>query len=80
MCRYKSGNPKRSSRFICLSCMTENQLAQGIQRKLQREKYHVKNLYCLKCRTETKNIELRYCDSYEDVFDKALKIRSKYYE
>lgn len=79
MCRYKNGNPKRSSRFLCLSCMTENRLAQGIQRKTQREKYHIKNLYCLKCYMETKNIELRYCDSFDEVYNKALKIRSKYY-
>lgn len=28
---------------------------------------------------ETQNIELRYCDSYDEVYNKALKIRSKYY-
>lgn len=48
-------------------------------KKTQREKYHIKDLYCLKCCMETKNIELRYCDSYDEVYNKALKIRSKYY-
>ena len=79
MCRCKNGNPKRQSRFICLKCLDENTLAQGIQRKIQREKYHIKDLYCIKCRTETKNIEIRYCDSLDDVYEEAIRIRPQYY-
>ena len=83
MCRYKNGNPKRSSSFICLHCMKLNQLA-GIQRfGHQREKYHIKDLLCInsECRefSATKNIEIRWCDTYEEIYEKALEIRSKYY-
>lgn len=37
MSRYKNGNPKHASRFICMKCMNENMLARGIQRQKQRE-------------------------------------------
>ncbi len=30
MSRYKNGNPKRQSRFICMKCMQENMLAKGV--------------------------------------------------
>lgn len=33
MSRYKNGNPKHASRFICMKCMQENMLARGIQRQ-----------------------------------------------
>lgn len=83
MCKYKNGNPKRASQFLCLHCMNINQLS-GIQRGgHQREKYHIKDLMCINdnCRDlpYTKNIEIRHCDSYEDVYEKALKLRINYY-
>lgn len=81
MGRYKNGNPKRASRFICMHCIKENQLA-GIQRfGHQREKYHIKTILCInpECKTETQNMEVRYCDSYDDVYEMALKMRDKYY-
>lgn len=83
MCK-RNGNPRRKSRFICLHCMKENQLGNGIQRgKYQRAKWHIKDLTCFNPECAgmiTKNIEVRFCDSYEDVFQKAMEIRSNYYE
>ena len=79
MSRYKNGNPKRQSRFICMKCMNENMLARGIQRQKQREQKHVKNLYCLKCGEVTKCIEVRCCDSYEEIFEAAKIKRENYY-
>ena len=79
MIRYRHGNPKRQSRFICLKCMKENMLATGIQRNhSQREKGHVKDLFCLRCGFVTKNEEVRYCDVYEEIYEDA-KIKSEYY-
>ena len=48
----------------------------------QREKYHIKDLMCLHCKDMeiTKNIEIRWCDNYADVYEKAMEIRNKYYE
>lgn len=79
MSRYKNGNPKQASRFICLKCMQENMLARGIQRQKQREQKHVKDLYCLKCGEVTKCIEVRFCDSYEEIFEAAKIKRENYY-
>lgn len=80
MGRYKQGNPKRQSRFICLKCMKENKIVSGLQRESQRNKCHIKTLYCLRCRTETQNLEVRYCDWYEEIYEKAKEIRELYYE
>lgn len=75
MCRYKYGNPNKQSRFICIVCLTENYVGAGIQRGgRQREKGHVKNLYCLRCKTETKNVEVRYCDKFNEMMLKAEKL------
>lgn len=73
------GNPKKQSRFICLKCRRENCIATGIQRKSQREKGHIKDLFCLVCNTETKNIEIRYCDNYLDIMRKVPGLHKKYY-
>lgn len=78
--KYKNGNPKHASRFICMKCMQENMLARGIQRKQQREKFHIKDLTCILCGgIETKNMEVRYCDDYKDIYAKALEKRENYY-
>lgn len=57
------GNPKRSSKFLCLNCMKINELGSGIQRGgHQREKWHIKDLACFNkpcCGKQTKNIEIR---------------------
>ena len=79
MSRYKNGNPKRQSRFICLSCMRENLIVSGIQRRSQREREHIKDLYCLNCKKLCKCCEVRYCDIYDEVYEKALTIRNSYY-
>ena len=79
MCRYKNGNPKRQSRFICLHCMNENMVVAGIQRKQQREKGHIKDISCLYCKSITKNIEIRYCDSYDEIYELAKNKRENYY-
>ncbi len=83
MSRYKNGNPKRASQFLCLHCMKINQLS-GIQRGgHQREKYHIKDLLCInpECHNllYTKNMEIRWSDQYEEVYEKALQVREKYY-
>ena len=79
MCRCKMGNPKRSSRFICLKCLKENQLGSGIQRANQREKGHTKNLYCIYCNEITRNTEVRWRDSYDEMMDKAIEVHREYY-
>ena len=73
------GNPKRSSQFICLFHIGINQIGNGIQRGNQREKGHVKDLYCLQCQDVTKNLEIRYCDSFEEMMGKAEKLHKEYY-
>ena len=83
MCRYKNGNPKRASQFLCLHCMKINQLS-GIQRfGRDREKGHIKDLTCIseECKNlpYTKNIEIRWCDDPDLIYHKAKKIRSEYY-
>ncbi|WP_288681554.1 hypothetical protein [uncultured Eubacterium sp.] len=80
MSRYKNGNPHRQSRFICLKCLQENKLAAGIQRKSQRKKFHIKDLTCLNCNGERcKCIEVRCCDSFDEVMDKAKELSEMYY-
>lgn len=73
------GNPKKKSRFICLKHCGINYIGEGIQRDRQREKGHIKNLYCLDCREITKNLEIRYCDDYLEMFDKAMGLHKEIY-
>ena len=82
MCRCRMGNPKKSSRFICCKCLKENQLGSGIQRANQREKGHIKDLTCLNpgCNGDiTKNIEVRYCDSFDEMMHKAEELHRELY-
>lgn len=83
MCRggkYKNGNPKRASRFICCKCLKDNHVGDGIQRfGHQREKLHVKNLYCLFCGEITRNAEIRWCDSREEIMENAMEVHREYY-
>ena len=37
----RNGNPKHSSNFICLRCLKENQVGDGIPRTKTKEKGHV---------------------------------------
>ena len=66
-----------TSRFICLKCMRENMSI--VRLKGRRKKYHIKRLGCVNGNEITKKIEIRECDFYEEVIDKAKKIRSDYY-
>lgn len=76
----KMGNPKKSSRFICLSHIGENYVGSGIQRgRFQREKKHIKDLYCCQCKKVTKNLEVRYCDDFQKMMDASFDLHFKYY-
>ena len=74
MCRRRMGNPKKQSRFICLCCLKQNHVGDGMQRLgRQRPIEHEKDLYCLNCKTITQNMEVRYCDDYAETFEKAIR-------
>ena len=81
--RCRMGNPKRSSRFICLHCLDwKFTYIQGIQRPNQRELGHIKDLTCINpgCNGDiTKNIEVRYCDSFDEMMQKAEELHREYY-
>lgn len=79
MPKQKFGYPKMQSRFICLKCLQENTIGQGIQRIHQREKYHIKDLTCIICNEITKNLEVRHCDYYSVCLEKAKQIQKEYY-
>jgi hypothetical protein len=80
MSRYKQGNPKRKSRFICCKCLQENMVGSGIQREHgQREKNHIKDLYCVIDNEVTKNLEVRFCDDYNEMKQKANALHNEYY-
>ena len=74
------GNPKKMSRFICLQHCGENHVLDGLQRGgHQREKYHVKDLFCTYCKQETKHIEIRHCDWMDEVMMRAEELHREYY-
>lgn len=75
----KNGHPKLSSRFICVKCLQLNNVGAGIQRGSQREKGHIKDLYCINCREVTKNQEIRYCDEYSEILEMAINNQLIYY-
>ena len=79
MCRCRMGNPKKQSQFICLKHLGINHLGDGIQRSKQREKEHIKDLYCTVCKETVKNLEIRHCDWLEEMMDKAEKLHIEYY-
>lgn len=51
----------------------------GIQRRRQREKGHIKDLYCVHCRETVKTVEVRYNDLLSEMYRYAEKIRGDYY-
>ena len=57
-----------------------NEIGNGIQRNNQREKGHIKDLYCLQCQDTTKNLEIRYCDSFDEMMQKAEELHREYYQ
>ena len=75
MCRggkYKNGNPKRASRFICLCCLNyKTTYIPGIQRKNQRKLDHIKDSACITC-GDVKTMEVRYKDYLPDIMRKAI--------
>lgn len=80
MCK-RNGNPKHSSRFICLRCLQENGVGDGIPRPKTREKDHIKDIVCL-CtglQEKTKNLEVRWCDDFDERLKRAEEIRPTYY-
>ena len=79
MCRCKMGNPKKKSRFYCLKHLDINHLGDGIQRVKQREKGHIKDLYCPVCRETVKNLEIRHCDWLEEIKERAEKLHIEIY-
>ena len=81
MCRCRMGNPKKMSRFICLKHCGENHVLDGLQRGgHQREKKHIKDAFCIECQDITKNLEVRYCDSFDEMMQKAEELHREYYE
>ena len=84
MSKPRYGEPKLSSRFICLHCLKENCVGQGLQRRpgQQREPGHIKDLVCFNKECNgmiTKNVEVRYKDYYQNILDYAKEIRPLYY-
>lgn len=76
----KIGNPKKKSRFICLKCGKMDQCIDGIQRNgREREKYHIKDMWCCHCKEETKCLEVRYKDYLPDILQRAEILHDKYY-
>lgn len=81
MCK-RHDNTNRSSEFICLRCLSKNQVGDKMRRPNMREKDHVKNLFCLctKLQMRTKNLEVRWCDDFEERMEYAKKIKPRYYD
>lgn len=81
MCK-RNGNPKRSSRFICLRCLKENKVGDGLQRPKTKETDHIKDLTCLCTGLNyiTANLEVRWCDNFDIQMEKAKAIQAEYYD
>lgn len=81
MCK-RNGRPKRSSKFICLRCLRENQVGDGIPRLNTKEKDHIKDIICLctQLNMKTKNLEVRWCDNMNERMERAKQLNPKYYD
>ena len=73
MCK-RHDNTNRSSEFICLRCLSKNQVGDKMRRPNMREKDHIK------LQMRTKNLEVRWCDDFDERMEYAKKIKSKYYD
>lgn len=63
-----------------IKCCRTNHVLDGLQRnKGQREKYQIKDVFCINCQDITKNIEVRYYDSFDEMMDKAESLHGEYY-
>lgn len=79
MSKIRYGNPKKRSEFICLKCLRKG--IAGIQRGgKQREKGHIKDLYCPFCNDTVPHLELRYCDYLDDVMERAKELHKEIFE
>ena len=64
---------------VCSHC-GENHILDGLQRGgHQREKKHIKDAFCIECQDITKNLEVRYCDSFDEMMRKAEELHREYY-
>lgn len=45
------------------------------ENKSKREN-HIKDLYCLQCKNITKNLEVRYCDNFDEEMDKENSMKT----
>lgn len=45
----------------------------------QREKHHIKDIFCLECNSIEKCLEVRYCDELTEEMNRAEKLHKKYY-
>ena len=72
----KNGNPKKKSEFICLSC--GRIIMDGIQRPRQREKDHIKDLFCVFEGKDVKSIEVRWCDDVNEIRAKIPELKREY--
>ena len=79
--KIKAGNPRKSSRFICLNCLQSDLVTgEGIQRRHgQRNENHIKDLWCCGCKNTVKTLEVRYFDDYKEKLEEAKELRNKYY-
>ena len=79
--KIKAGNPRKSSRFICLNCLQSDLVTgEGIQRRHgQRNENHIKDLWCCRCKETTKCLEVRSKDLFYEKMEKAKEIRQNYY-
>lgn len=73
-------NPKKQSRFLCLKCGSMDGCIEGIQRNgHEREKYHIKDLWCCNCKETTHCLEIRHNDYFPDMRGKAEQLHRKFY-
>ena len=74
----KGFNLNQRSRFICLWCQEENMLGRDLQRSKIRERLHIKNMYCIRCKCKTPNVEVRSCDYFKDIMEEVPDLALKY--
>lgn len=80
--KIKVGTPTKASKFICLKCLQADlTTCDGIQRRHeQRNKNHIKDMWCCRCKENVKTLEVRFFDNYEQKMILARRKRPIYYE
>ena len=78
--KIKSGNSKKSSRFICLNCLQSDLITGTEMQRIhgQKEEDHIKNLWCCRCKVKLKTLEVRYFDDYDQKLEKAKELREEF--